>query len=127
MIDGHLELKDIDKSNYPYYMETPDKNFSRARNLACIQYVIEEGKRRRNTIDPIVAKNAGNVADIIASFAKYKLDRDGGKKLEQWLGRGWMTRVYGEKLVEKIKMMKEIQEANLKKGNTLFGGNFYIS
>ena len=73
-----------------------------------------------------VQENAGNVADILASFAKYKLDDGKGKQLEEWLGKENIKRLYGDRLVEKIRMMEIIKAKNLANGNTFYGGNFYL-
>ncbi len=124
---AHLELKDVHPVNYPALVEKPDKNFSPKRNYAIIAQVLAENDKMQNRVDPRVVKNAGNVADILASFAKYKLDIGGGKQLEGWLGKQWMTKIYGEKLIEKIRIMDSIKKLNKAKGNTMFGGNFYIN
>lgn len=73
-----------------------------------------------------VKKNAGNIADILTSFAKYKLDIGGGKQLEQWLGRENLNALYSERLKEKMRMFEIIKAQNLRNGNTLYGGNFYL-
>lgn len=127
MIDGHLELKDISLDNRKAYVEKPDKSFSRQRNYAVISAVLAENDKMQRSIDPRVKENAGNVADILSSFAKYKLDQDGGKQIEEWLGKSWMTRIYGDKLIEKIKVMESIAKLNRAKGNTLFNGYFYTN
>lgn len=125
MIDGHLELKDISRDNLSAYVEVPDKNFSVKRNYAIINQVLAENDKMQRSIDPRVERNAGNVADILSSFAKYKLDIGGGKQIEEWLGKHWMARIYGEKLIEKIRIRESIQRMNLQRGNTIFNGNFY--
>lgn len=125
-IDKHLELADFSEDNYRYIVEVPDKNFSRQRNYKVIQGVIEENDRMQTQLNKEVEKNAGNVADILSSFAKYKLDLGGGKQIEQWLGREWMKRIYGDKLLDKMRQMEIIRAKNLSRGNTLYGGNFYL-
>ena len=127
MADKHLTLKDFSVDNLKSFVEKPDKNFSPARNYSIIKSVLAENDKMQRRVDPRVEKNAGNVSDILASFAKYKLDIGGGKQLEQWLGKGWMTKVYSDKLIEKIKMMESITRLNRAKGNTMFGGNFYLN
>lgn len=127
MIDGHLELKDIHPDNHHLYVDKPDMNFSRQRNYAIINQVLAENDKMQRSIDPRVEENAWHIADILSSFAKYKLDIGGGKQLEQWLGKANLTRIYGEKLCEKIRVMESVQKLNRQKGNTLMGGNFYLS
>jgi hypothetical protein len=123
----HLELKDFSSDNYRYYVEKPDKDFSPKRNYSVINKIIKQAYKQRTEIDPVVKQNAGNVADILSSFAKYKLDLDGGKKIEEWLGKEWMTKIYGEKLIEKLKVRDSIRKLNQAKGNTMLNGDFYIN
>lgn len=124
---AHLELKDFSSDNYHLLIEKPEKNFSPKRNYEVIKGVLAENDKMQRCINPKVARNAGNVADILASFAKYKLDIGGEKKIEGWLGKSWMNKIYGEKLLEKIRIMDSIKKLNKAKGNTLFGGNFYLN
>lgn len=126
MNDKHLQLEDFSKDNLPYLIEEPDKNFSPERNYSVIRQIIKENDQVQVKMAQKTAENAGNAADILSSFAKYKLDRDGGKQLEQWLGKHWMTRIYGDKLIEKIRTREAIVQMNLKRGNTMLGGNFYL-
>lgn len=107
-------------------MEKDDTNFSAERNYAIIYGTIAEYEKMRYSLNEKVEKNAGNVADILSSFAKYKLDRDGGKQLEEWLGKENLGRIYGEKLLEKIRMFESIKKSNREKGNTKFE-NFYLT
>ena len=127
MADKHLTLKDFSDDNYKCYVEKPDKNFSPQRNYSVIKSVLAENDKMQRKLDPRVEKNAGNAADILASFAKYKLDIGGGKQLEEWLGPHWMTKIYSDKLIEKIKMHEAIARINKERGNTLLGGQFYLN
>ncbi len=124
---AHLELKDFSPDNYHLLIEKPDKNFSPRRNYAVIAGVLAENDKMQRSVHPKVQKNAENVADILASFAKYKLDVGGEKKIEGWLGKSWMNKIYGEKLLAKIRVMDSIRKMNIAKGNTMLGGNFYLN
>ena len=124
MISGHLELKDIDPSNYR--LISKDKDYSYQKNYAIVKRFLKEQDRLQdpNYIDAKVRDNAGDIADILASFAKYKLIDGKGKKLEQWLGKERLTRIYGERLVEKLRVMDSVKRLNLARGNTIAGGYF---
>lgn len=126
MIDNHLELKDIDPSNYR--LISKDKNYSYQKNYAVVKRFLKEQDRLQDPsyIDRKVNDNAGDIADVLASFAKYKLDIGGGKHIEEWLGKERLGRIYGERLVEKLKVMDSVRRLNLSRGNNLYGGNFYI-
>ena len=126
-MNKHLSLEDFSPDNYRLYVEVPDKNFSRERNYNVINYVIAENDKMQGDLRDEVKKNAGNIAEILTSFAKYKLDRGGGKQLEQWLGKENLNALYSEKLKEKIRMIEIIKAKNRKDGNTLMGGNFYLT
>ena len=124
MISGHLELKDIDPSNYR--LISKDKDYSYQKNYAVVKRFLKEQDRLQdpNYIDSKVRDNAGDIADILASFAKYKLIDGKGKQLEQWLGKERLTRIYGERLVEKLRVMDSVKRLNLARGNTIAGGYF---
>lgn len=124
MISGHLELKDIDPSNYR--LISKDKDYSYQKNYAVVKRFLKEQDRLQdpNYIDAKVRDNAGDIADILASFAKYKLIDGKGKQLEQWLGKERLTRIYGERLVEKLRVMDSVKRLNLARGNTIAGGYF---
>ena len=123
----NLSLVDKNPDNLRLYVQKPDPNFSVERNFQVINGVLAENDKMQRTLRGKVKANAGNVADILASFAKYKLDDGGEKKLERWLGKSWMTKIYGEKLIEKIRMAEIMQKQNLKNNNTLMGGSFYLT
>src|SRR5258708_4433466 len=99
----HLTLAQINPDNLRYYVKKPDSDFSAERNYKVIEEVIAENDRMQTKLNGEVKENAGNVADILAHFAKYKLDQGGGKKLEGYLGKHWQTKIYSEKLIEKIR------------------------
>lgn len=122
----HLNLNDINPDNLRMYVEKPDKDFSEDRNYRVINNVLEENDKMQNQLSEKVKESAGERADILASFAKYKLDLGGEKKVEQYLGKSWMTKIYGERLIEKIRMQEIIEKQNKKDNNNIYGGNFYL-
>ncbi|MHB9161556.1 MAG: hypothetical protein ACYC6W_11840 [Nitrosotalea sp.] len=122
----NTSLSNIHPDNYRLYVERPEKDFSPERNRNVINQVISENDSMQKELQSSVKENAGNVADILSSFAKYKLDKDGGKQLEQWMGKEGMKKIYGPKLLEKIRMMEVIKAKNRKDGNTKFE-NYYLT
>ena len=120
------KLEDFNKDNWHLYVEKPDSNFSPQRNKAVVNEIIKEYETDRLGIDPKVQRAAGERADILASWSKYKLDVGGEKQLEQWLGRENLARIYGEKLCEKIKAIDTIRRLNIKNGNTKFS-DYYLT
>jgi hypothetical protein len=108
------------------YVEKPEGDFSPERNYAVINDTIKDYEKMRYGVDNKVQENAANAADILTSWAKYKLDIGGGKQLEEWFGKENLARVYGEKLVEKLKFRDAIRKDNIRKGNTKLA-DFYLT
>lgn len=106
----HFELKDFNKDNWHLLKEKPDPGFSPERNYAVIRGTIEEYEKMRFGIDPKVSQAAGDRADILASWAKYKLDFGGEKQIEGWLGREHFNRIAGQGIIQKIKMMESMDK-----------------
>jgi hypothetical protein len=117
MKQKHFALQDFHKDNWRLYEKNPDRNFSPERNYAIINETIKEYEKMRYGVDPNVTKAAGNVADIMACYGVYRLGGGGTKKLEQYLGKDWMKRIYGERLMDKIKAMKAYEKLQIAKGN----------
>lgn len=104
----------------------PDPDFSPEHNYAVIRGTIEKYEKMRYGVADTVRANAEDRADILASFAKYKLDLGGEKKIEQFLGKKRMAEIYGEKLIEKLKMLESTKRLNKVKGNTKFE-DYYLT
>ena len=119
-------ITDFNPDNWHLYVEKPDENFSPEHNKAVIRETLEEYEKLRYGVDEKVQEAAADRADILSSFAKYKLDLGGEKQIEQFLGKKRMNEIYGEKLVEKLKMMDSIRKLNLARGNTKFLDNINI-
>lgn len=106
----HFNLGDFSSDNYHLYVEKPDPNFSPEHNFAVIQETIDEYEKNRYGVNEKVQDAAADRADILASFAKYKLDNGGEKKLEQWLGKKRLAEIYGEQLTEKLRLLKASEQ-----------------
>ena len=115
----HLSLEDFSSDNYRLYVEKPDKDFSAEKNYKVIAGVIEENDKMQAELKEEVKKNAGNIADILTSFAKYKLDLGGGKQLGEWLGRENLNKLYSDKLKEKLRIFEILQKQKKVDINTL--------
>ena len=106
MNQKHISVKDINPDNWHLYVEKPDENFSPEHNRAVIQETLDEAEKLRKGVSDKTRAASENVGDILASFAKYKLDLGGGKQIEQYLGKKRMAEIYGEKLVEKLRLIE---------------------
>lgn len=122
----HFELKDFHRDNWRLYEKNPDKNFSPERNYAIINDTIKEYESMRYGVDPKVQRAAGNVSDIMACYGVYRLGSGGTKKFEDYMGRDWMNKIYGERLMDKIKAMKSYEKLQKSRGNTKYK-DFYLN
>ena len=122
--DKHFKLEDFSRDNDHLYVMDPDPDFSPEHNYSVIQNTINKYRKMRYGVDDKVKFNSGNVADILSEFAKYKLDKGGEKKLEDWLGKENLARIYGEKLISKLKVLDSVRRLNKARGNTKFGDHF---
>lgn len=122
----HFGLNDMSSENYRYYVRQPNKTFNPEKNYQLIQDTIKEYEEMRFGTDPELIEKAGEVADILASFAKFKLDKGLGGTIETYLGKEGMRKIYGEKLMEKIRIMESIKKLNRARGNDKFE-NYYLT
>jgi len=106
MKQSHFTLTDFSEDNWHLYEIEPDPDFSPEHNYAVIQDTIDEYEKLRFGLSDKVVKDSEDKADILASFATYKLDLGGGKSIEEYLGKARMNEIYGEKLLEKIRVME---------------------
>lgn len=112
----HFSIQDFSEDNYKYYVEKPDADFSPEHNYAVIQQTIEEYEKLRFGVADKVKDASSDRADILSSFAKYKLDNGGEKKIEQFLGKARMKQIYGDRLFEKVKMLESTNRLKKVKG-----------
>jgi hypothetical protein len=122
----HLQLADFNPVNRQRYVEKPDRNFSAQRNYQIIQETINDNEKWQLAADRKLERKVGNTADMLASYGMYRLGRGGTKKVEDYLGKDLMAKIYGEKLMSKLRVMDSIRKLNLQQGNTLNGGYTYM-
>jgi len=118
MKQKHFTLKDFHSDNYHLYNEEPDADFSPEHNYAVIQSTIDEYEKLRYGIDDKVRAASEDKADILASFAKYKLDIGGERQIEAFLGKKRMDEIYTEELKEKIRLLEMTKKLERAKGKT---------
>lgn len=126
MKSKHFGLEDMSADNYHLYVKDPSKTFSPEKNYKLVNDTIKEYEIMRFGTDPELIEKSGEVADILASFAKFKLDQGKGGTIETYLGREGMRKVYGEKLMAKIQVMDSIKKLNKARGNTKFE-DYYLT
>lgn len=102
----NINITDFNPDNWHLYVEKPDPDFSPEHNRAVIQETLDEAEKRRKGVSDKTKQASENIGDILASFAKYKFDLGGGKKIEDYLGKKRMAEIYGEKLLEKLRLIE---------------------
>ena len=107
---------DLDPKDYKYIVK-PDSNFSVARNQAVIKDVIESGERFAKLLKDVQRKDTEDRIDILSTYARHSLG-GGEKTLEQYVGKSWMKQIYGEKILEKLRIAESIKRLNIQQGNT---------
>lgn len=112
-LDWHLYIKD-------------DPSFNAKRNQAVLDEVLRKADILHYAFSAKAHKDAGNRADMLSSYGVYRLSSGGTKKFDDYMGKGRMKQIYGEKILEKIRVMESIEKLNQKKGNTKFT-DFYLS
>ena len=105
----HLTITDFSPENWHLYEIEPDPDFSPEHNYAVMQDIIDEAKKLRVGLSDKVVRSSEDRADMLSSFAKYKLDDGGGKQIEEFLGKARMKEIYGAKLFEKIKRLESVE------------------
>ena len=126
MKNKHFGLDDMSTDNYRYYQRDPSKTFHPEKNYQLMQETIKEYEEMRYGTSPELVEKSGEVADILAGFAKFKLDRGQSGDVEKYLGKENLYRIYGDKLASKMKVMDSIKKLNQKKGNTKFE-DYYLT
>lgn len=116
MKSQHISIEDFNKDNWHLFVDKPDPDFSPEHNRAVIQQTIDEYEKLRYGVADKTKRDSQDRADILASFAKYKLDLGGEKKIEGYLGKARMRELYGEKLFQKVKMLESVKRLSKVKG-----------
>lgn len=121
----HDSIDTVAKEDYKYIVEEPDKDFNPERNYKIIEQVIQEGIKVSETLKAAQRKETEQRADILATYARHALG-GGQKTLKQFVGSTWMNKLYGEKLLDKIRIMDSIERLNKENGNTKYE-DYYLT
>ena len=119
----HFQLQDFHEDNYHLLVDDP--NFNPQRNYNVIFNTIEKYRKMRYGVNPKVTKAAEDRADILASYGVYRFNV-GTKSFDEYMGKGWETKIYSEKLLQKIKIMDSIRKLNRNRGNTKYE-DYYLT
>src|SRR5437762_1477885 len=113
----HLTINDVQPEDYKYIVEKPDKDFSPERNYAVIADVIRKNEKMHAQLGRIMNKDAQDRIDVLSSYARYRFNV-GTKAFDKYVGKDWMRKITGEKILEKVRIMDSIVRMNRENGNT---------
>lgn len=115
---SNISIQDIAPGDYKYIIDKPDADFSPARNKAIVEKLIADTDKFFNSLEKELQVDKDNRVDVLSSFAQYTFSKGGHKTLEQYLGKRKMAEIYGQRIVEKLRILDSIQKLNRQNGNT---------
>lgn len=98
----------------------PDRNFSYEHNIRVLEETSRENYKRHFDLSEKIKKAAGDISDILAHYAKYTLDKGGGKKIDDYLGRELAKKLFGDRLNAKLSLEERIKAEARKQGSKTF-------
>lgn len=110
-----MDSKLIKPEDYKYFVEKPT-SFSPQRNKAVINETIKETEKFFDNIGKAVDDNLGNRIDVLSSYGVYRMNK-GDKSFKDYAGKQLYTRLIGEKILERVRVMESVNRLN---GNTKF-------
>ncbi len=117
----------LDKDDYKYLLSTPEEGFSPERNQEAISKAINSGIKIEIELRKANQKEIEYRSDVLTSYAMHQANTNSSQRFEKYMGREHMKKIYGEQLIQKIKIMESVQRLNKANGNTMLGGAFYLT
>lgn len=105
----------IQPEDYKYRVETPDPNFSPARNKAIINETIKETEKFFSQVSKAMTDELDNRNDILSHYALYRFGR-GNKKFKDYIGKHMWEGLIGERILQKVRMMDTVNRLNKNTG-----------
>lgn len=118
---------DLGESDFKYMLAVPEEGFSPERNQRAVNKAIDSGMKIEIELRKANRKEIEYRSDILSSYAMHQAQTGSSKRFETYMGKQHMTRIYGEQLLQKIKIMESVQRLNRANGNNMLGGNFYLT
>lgn len=116
----------IEEQDFKYMLAEPEEGFSPERNHAAIKKAIDSGIKIEVEMRKAARKEIEYRSDVLSSYAMHISRKNSSQRFEQYMGKTNMTRIYGEQLLQKIKILESVQRLNRANGNTMLGGAFYL-
>ncbi len=103
---GSLDKRDIEK----YYVENP-VDFNPRKNEAIINETLANTEKYFENVKAPIDNAIGERLDIMAHYAVYKFGaQQGSKTIRQYLGEPLYKQIVGEKIIEKMRIMKTVNK-----------------
>lgn len=103
-----MDAKLIHPEDGRFLQHEPDPDFSPERTRALIKRTVEKTNKFYKTLHKATEDSLGERVDILTSYAMHTLNgKNEGKTLEQYLGRSLYTKVVGEKILQKVRLIQE--------------------
>jgi len=83
------------------YHVPEDPNFNEKRNREIIEGTIKKNDALRRKHQREFKQKMGERIDMVASYLKSR-GVDGGKPIEKYLGKRWMARLRGERIIKQL-------------------------
>ena len=122
-----LTPNDLDESDLKYLAEEPDPGFSPYRNAANIKKAIDSGIKIELELRKAGLKDMEYRIDVLSGFARNSIGKGKSQSLEKYVGKREMAKIYGEKILEKVRIMDSVQKLNRAAGNTMLDGKFFLT
>ena len=106
-----MDLSRFDKKNFSEEQILgsglrADINFNIRHNLQILEETNREADNRERVLDEKLAKVCGNIADILAHYAKATMDRGKHVSIDDYVGRSAMKQLYENRLMAKYAVDK---------------------
>lgn len=106
-----MKTVDLDPKDYKYIVQNPGSEFSPERNKAVVNQTISETETYFRKLHEVLDNGLGERIDILASYGTYRFNK-GEKSFKDYAGKQLYTRLIGEKILEKVKIMEATNRLN---------------
>jgi len=101
-----MDLSRFDKTNFSTEQILgsglrPDANFNIQHNLKVLTETNQEADNRDKVLDEKLSRVCGNIADILAHYAKHTLVNGKHTSIDNYLGKVAMKQLYENRLMAK--------------------------
>jgi hypothetical protein len=100
------KIKVSNRDYQNFYALTPEPYFSPEHNKAVIERSIKKYEAKRKAVMDTFRENIGERADMVATYLKSGAV-DSSKPIDKYLGKTIMTRLHGEEIIDRLKMLSK--------------------